>query len=87
MTSSNRQHVQHRLVGSVALLTVLQVHTEKLVELCGERRGVLDEGGGGGATMPCWSVSMPSCPTISIHPHLPAHRPPPMGWLCLPVCL
>lgn len=32
-------------------------------------------------------ASMPSCPPIRIHPHLPAHRPPPMGWLCLPVCL
>lgn len=43
--------------------------------------------GGRGRHHAMLSASMPSYPPISIHPHLPAHRPPPMGWLCLPVCL
>lgn len=71
-----------------ALLTALQAHRWKQVELCGYRWGVLHGGrgrGGGHHAMP--STSMPSYPPISIYPNLPAHHPRPMGWLCLPVCL
>lgn len=68
-----------------ARVTALQAHREAAGAV-GVRGGSV-RGREGGRHHAMLSASMPSYPPISIHPHLPAHRPPPMGWLCLPVCL